>query len=145
MTYLSSNSKRSLLLTVLGVLAAGSAVVMALVLRRSRVSNGLQPTSSVTPDVPMFPIESPVPPATVVTTSKPKKAPISFMRWAIFLVVLVVVSVGLILLQNAEASVSSTVFIGLLVASAAIGLRTYPQEMRQFAFGILHSRQWIRA
>src|SRR5512138_1436254 len=122
-----SRPTRSRLLTALGLLAAGGTILTAVLLRRGRSTASLEPLY-IPVDVP-----PPVPVAEPIQSHPPKPVqPSNFspLRWLIFALVLVGISVGLVLLQNADPSISVAFFVLLVLGSAGIGVRSYPQETR---------------
>ncbi len=132
-----SRPTRSRLLTALGLLAAGGTILTAVLLRRARPTT----TASLEPLYIPVDVSPPIPVAEPIQSRPPKPVqPSNFspLRWLIFALVLVGISVGLVLLQNSDPSISVAFFVLLVLGSAGIGVRSYPQEARDLVLTALN-------
>src|SRR5689334_13847171 len=124
-----SRPTRSRLLTAFGLLAAGGTVLTAVLLRRGRSTASIEALTPYIPPNPPAPIPvmeptQPLPPKSIQPSN------FSPLRWLVFVLVFVGVSVGLVLLQNSDSSISTAFFVLLILGSVGIGVRSYPQETR---------------
>ncbi len=138
---------RPIWLAVFGVLAAGGAVLAAVLLRARYRSPAFEP-ESIPLEQPLLVVTAPPAPIEIETPIAPVAPPrpnVNPLRWLGFFAVFIIAAVVLVALQNTDSSVSTLLFAALIAGSIGLSLRKYPTEIKNRITVFLQAvRQWQR-